>query len=36
MDSWSDAIEFARRQKEWEKEREEWYKVQGEVRKYNE
>ena len=36
MDSWSDAIEFARRQKEWEKEREEWYKVQGEVSKDNE
>lgn len=32
MDSWNDAVEFARRQKEWEKEREEWYKAQREAR----
>lgn len=36
MDSWNDAVEFARRQKEWEKEREERYKVQGETIKDNE
>lgn len=36
MDSWNDAIEFARRQKELEKEREEWYKAQGEIIKDNE
>ena len=33
MDSWNDAVEFARRQKEWEKEREEWYKAQREARR---